>query len=525
LIFDSRTLPVDTVIETDLCMVGAGAAGITLAREFLHQPFRVYLLECGGLRPDRDTQSVFAGTSIGLPYFDLEETRQGCYGGTTSIWTGWCRPLDPIDFEARPWVPHSGWPFNRAHLEPFYRRAQEVCQLGPRGYEAETWEGNGAHPLPLAPDLIRSEIFQFSAPTRFGRVYRDEIARAGNIHTLLHAHAIELVTMEASGAVSAVRVATLEGRRFRVRARVFVLAAGGIENPRLLLLSRRGRSAGLGNGLVGRFFMDHPYVNSGWHLLPRRARLDFYRIRRVTNFGARGKVIRVFTFPEAVLRRERLVNVAVFYRPVYHAYPVFGSEAMRSLGHLLNAARGRSAHHLKRDLPVVAGNLDQVILAAFQRVLPLIFPPDRLPLRAFAEPVPNPESRITLGEDRDPLGRRRVLLDWKLSPLELHSVARAHQLLDQALRRAGEGQLETSLVQEAVWPSSLSSGRHHIGTTRMHDDPRFGVVDAHCRVHGVPNLFIAGSSVFPTAGYANPTLTIVALALRLAGHLTRVMAA
>lgn len=484
------------------------------------------LLESGGLAPARDTQSLLAGDRGDSPFPQLDEARLACLGGTSAAWTGWCRPLDPIDFEPRDWVPHSGWPFDAARLEPYYRRAHPLCGLGDFDYRPERWAEGAVRPVALDGDVANG-LFHLSPRLDFGKAYRARIAAEPRITCLLRATALELETSPSGDAVSGVRVALPGPREIRVEAATFVLAAGGIENPRLLLLSDRHARGGLGNrhGLVGRYFMEHPYVNSGLLHAESAGAFRFYsphRLREAPGAGAKGaQVTGVFTLPEHVLRRERLLNVAIFLRPAWRADPVFRSVAVRSAERLSTGLRrGVLPADAARALSRMAERPDLVVRAARLRLGLARGPHAAASLRAYTESVPDPRHRVSLTDERDALGRRRVRVEWSPGPLELRSLRRAHELLDQALRRAGQGRVEVRLgVGEDEWPESLSGVCHHIGTTRMHTDPSQGVADADGRVHGVANLYVTGSSVFPTAGHANPTLTIVALALRLGERL------
>ncbi len=511
---DARAVPSGTVLDTEVCMVGAGAAGITLARALADQPFRVCLLESGGLRPDPQTQSLYTGENVGVPYQPLDRVRSSVLGGTTDRWAGTCRPLDEIDFEARAWVPHSGWPFSAGHLRPYYERAHAVCQLGPFTYDRRSWEeGRSSSALPLASDRVVTTIFQFSPPTRFGRVYRDDLARASNVTVYLHANAVELETDPVGTAVTRLRVACLGGGSFSVASRCFILAAGGIENVRLLLLSDAVQPRGLGNqhDLVGRFFMEHPHPDCGIFVpsqpLPATA--------HATHTVRGTRIRRALTLAPEILRREELLGCSLLLQPLV-------PRAVMAWRHLWGAARSRllSEHDWHRVLDVgVAwrarldrGGLVSGLGARRARASPLR-------LLARAEQAPNPESRVTLASERDALGRRRARLDWRLSAMDTRSMRRALEIIRQEIAIAGLGQVEITLkADEALRSEPLRGGAHHMGTTRMHEDPRRGVVDRHGRVHGISNLYIAGSSVFPTVGYANPTLTIVAMAIRLADH-------
>jgi choline dehydrogenase-like flavoprotein len=497
MLIDARTIPQGRTIETDVCIIGAGAAGITLAREFRGQPFQVCVLESGGLERDEETQSLYRGEIVGLPYPPLTAARLRFFGGTTNHWGGWCQPLDEIDFESRDWIPHSGWPFRKSHLVPFYERAQCIVQLGPFAYGAEAWETEGAPQLPFKGGRVMTKMVQFSAPTRFGQVYRDEIAHAQNIRTYLNANLVEIETSKEARTVTRLRVACLQGSKFWVSAKLFILATGGIENARLLLLSNRVQRSGLGNqnDLVGRFFMDHAGLNAGTVLLSDpniSPALYVHRVRglhRSSNPPGGQSVMGELMLSPEVMRAEKVANF---------------SAVLESTSRL-EAAKGDG----------FLSSLYNVIKNVNRRVFK-----SPLRLRNIIEPIPNPDSRVSLTAERDRFGQNRVQLDWRLSPSDKRTIRRSQEIIGMELGRAGLGRLMVGLDSgDTSWLSSLEQGLgHHMGTTRMHVDPKKGVVDQNCQVHEISNLFIAGSSVFPTYGYAPPTLTIVALALRLADH-------
>ena len=264
---DARSAPTGTVIETEVCIVGGGAAGITLAREFANSSFRVILLESGGAEPDQATQDLYAGSDIGRPYELFPISRLRYFGGTTNHWGGvWCDMPSPLDFEMREGVPYSGWPFPLSYLEPWYRRAQPVLKLGPYGYALSDWGiAPSDIPEPFRGPHFVCQVLQQGPATRFGPEYGPELRRARNLSVYLHANALRFEASENGGAVRHVNVGVLPDGRFTVRARIYILAAGGIENARLLLLSGSEAGVGLGNDrdLVGRFFMLHLEYSGG----------------------------------------------------------------------------------------------------------------------------------------------------------------------------------------------------------------------------------------------------------------------
>ncbi len=261
---DARQLPSGTTLETELCIIGAGAAGITLALSLRDAGFRVLLLESGGLELEEATQALYEGEDRGVPNNDLDVSRLRFFGGTTNHWSGWCRPLEPVDFTPTDPSDIRAWPFSRADLEPYYRVAQTLCELGPYTYDdlAPWLKASGMAALDVDPARLKNALFQISPPTRFGAKYREDLERAGNLTVYLHANVLELETDATAGRVTGLRVTSLEGPPFRVTARIVVLATGGLENARLMLLSNRVQNAGLGNthDVVGRYFMDHLWL-------------------------------------------------------------------------------------------------------------------------------------------------------------------------------------------------------------------------------------------------------------------------
>jgi choline dehydrogenase-like flavoprotein len=486
MILDARNVPDGRELESEVCIIGAGAVGISLAREYKDRRFRTILLESGGPEPEPETQALYQGEIVGHPYYSLDSSRLRFLGGTTNHWGGMCLPFDEIDFEERSWVPHSGWPIGLADLEPFYRRAQVLCELGPYDYRVAYWmKRRGKAPLPIKGGPIVPRIAQFSPPTRFGTRYREALEQARSVSTYLHANVLEFETDRSSRTVERVNVASLGGSRFTVSARVFILAAGAIENARILLLSRKGSPKGLGNqhDLVGRYFMERVNYRSGI-FVPEDGALwePFFELDRIGKLGING-----FLGTDTAWQRK--------------------SEALNSSLHLHTTV---SDNLSDRAWDVIAGLWDRSIHG-------------RQPAANYfdiwhdVEPVPNPSSRVRLAEARDALGQPRIELDWRLSPeLEGRTIRRVLRAFATEMGRQGQGRVRSEIPDQGDgWSEEVVGSFHQMGTTRMHSDPRQGVVDADCRVHGISNLYITGSSIFPTAGQANPTLTLLALALRL----------
>ncbi|MGH8129898.1 MAG: FAD-dependent oxidoreductase [Steroidobacteraceae bacterium] len=516
MLLDFREAAVPELLQTDLCIVGGGAAGIAIAREFVGSGWSVIVLESGGLAPDPRIQDLTKGQNA-RGDFTLHESRFRLFGGTTSVWGGWCAPLDELDFVRRDWVPHSGWPITRRELMPYYRRAQGLCQLGAYRYDVTDWPGLAATTLGLNPAKLSHRLWQLSPPTRFGETYRRELAEARNVTLLLHATATEIVSRENAEAISEIRIANLEGRHGRVRARLYVAACGGIETPRLLLLSRRVEAAGLANrhDLVGRFFMEHPHPDAGGVLISGDVRrFEPYVRRSVDN----ERIVLAFGPSPDAQRRLRILNSSIAVGGPLRFGP---TEAWDSLSKLARAVeQGHWPASAATHVQNVLRDLDDVLREIYRRRTTA--PVRGYTFTARTETAPDPANRVMLSEERDALGQQRTRLQWRLGSVERNTVAQALLLVAAEFGRLDVGRIrlnELLLQDDARWSENLSWYGHHMGTTRMSETAQTGVVDADCRVHGLANLYIAGSSVFPTAGFANPTLTILALSLRLADHL------
>ena len=418
---DFRRVESSARLETDLVIIGAGGAGITIAHELIESGIGVYLLESGGFAYDFNTQSLYKGEYIGLPYYPLENTRLRFFGGTTNHWVGLCAPLNEIDFEARPWVPYSGWPISRAELDPYYERAQPILNLGPFLYDERVWKLLGIAPLQLNPNKIRTLFWQFSDPiARLGEKYKNALQQAGNVRLLLNANVTNIQTNNTGSRVEYVDIATLEGKRVRLWAKRFILACGGLENPRLLL-SNRVEPAGIGNryGLVGRFFTEHLHADVGELLSDNYAQLLDIYLKKWQNGRSYLPALQLGTVTQ---RKEQVVNAAVEIQTVEKVDS--GWQTAKTVYEKIR--QGQKIEQLPNAIWRIVKDFDEVAYNAYRRfVLRKFIPPpiDRIKILSFAEQSPNPDSRVTLSHEKDALGMNRIKLDWRLSELDKRSMA------------------------------------------------------------------------------------------------------
>lgn len=516
-------------LDADVCVIGAGAAGITVTRRLAERGHRVCLLEAGGLDYQPEVQDPYAGDNVGHPYYDLVDARLRFFGGTTNIWGGRCTPLEPIDLEARDWVPHSGWPVAFAELAPYYQAAHAALGLGDFAYDERVWRTLGLTPPPLDANRLITRFWRFdTVRERFSAARCNDLFEHPRVTVALHASVTHLQAAPGASALDHVQVTVPGGRRLPVRARRYVLACGGIENARLLLAADDVERGGIGNGhdLVGRFFMEHQHGRvARIHTDAPQTLWNLFRKRPLG--GGQPPVAPTLLAAPALQRQAGILNSAFTFK--LQRDPKRGlaldDRVYRRLKHQLPPDRSRRRlWHAYRD---VRGWLQRRVRPAIEAVRARTRP-RHLYVMVRGEQAPNPDSRVTLGRERDALGMRRAVLDWRLGELDKRTVAVMADALGAELERLGLGRLSRCEWLDAPgseWPVDPTVGRHpiagyhHMGTTRMSADPAAGVVDPQGRVHGYDNLYVAGSSVFPTGGWANPTLTILALTLRLADHL------
>lgn len=499
---DARQAATGTTLSADICIVGAGPAGIALAHELVAAGRQVVVLESGSRDAGPKVQELNAGDSTGDPYETLERCRHRALGGTATIWNTWFQgvrhakyvPLDDTDFEVRDWVPWSGWPFPASALSPYYRRAQALCGPGPWDYQPGEWN-TGGQPLLSFPDhSLRNAIYQYGTAGQFTETLPARLAASASVQLVSGTTLIGLTRSPGGERVISADWATTAGTRGIVRAGRFVLAAGGIENARLLLLFL-GERPWLGWG-----FMEHPVDSSLWISSRHPALLapgGFYTHRPT----ASGTPVlgRIGLAPE-LLRSHRLRNASL--RLLQDEEPMLLQQP---------AARRAVARRLVPFQPLrrLLGNLVRGVAGLTRRVRA-----SRYQILIDLEQGPHPENRVTLTNSRDSFGLFRPALHWRFREEDRENHRLLLPLVIGELQRAGAGRI-TVARDVPIDPKH----HHHSGTTRMHSDPAVGVVDANLRVHGMENLFVTGASVFPTAGFANPTLTALALSVRLADYL------
>lgn len=549
MIIAKNTFGPDQSPQADICIIGSGPAAISMALSLSSSGKTVIVVAGGGWSETIANRDLNRGmVSSTCAHEPLEENRRRQFGGTSSAWGGRCIPFDPIDFQSRSWVPDSGWPIAYEELLPFYHRAAKLCQIGAFEYNAQAAFPNGKREIIAGLDseeVVSYPMERWSPPVHFAKAYRTQLERSTTVQVLLDAHVLSL-DMADPDRISAVTV-SMQGRTFPVHADTFVLAAGGIENPRLLLASANPFSpAGLGNqhDNVGRYYMAH--LDGTYAALnPTNRdslRADFER-------DANGVYCRRrWWIPEPVQHSHELLNTIFFlyhsgnqvgHRDVlfssrYVAKSVLSVMGQGSVGGAVRKMRELAPSMREHAVNIMGNGLLQIpelirlgLKRLSKRRLPFVLPSKQTVywgLYFQAEQRPNRESRVYLSaSEKDAFGIPRAEVHIAFTDEDVDSVVAAHTLFVDAFRQKQLGDIIYSedglrqFLRKQI--SGFNSSAHHIGTTRMSDNPRTGVVDKQSKVYGLANLYVAGSSVFPTGGHANPTLTIVAHALLLADHI------
>jgi len=493
----------------DVCICGAGVAGITLALR-LSRHLSVLLLEAGGKEYSERSQEVYGGRSVGRDYFDLRATRLRYLGGSSNHWSGWCRPLDPVDFRQKWYAAFTGWPIRIEDLTQYLAEARDVLDI----HAQESPEVDDSFRI-ISTEIsragdFRSIEFEWSTPpARIGEKFLPRLDSAQNVICYLNANVVDIHLMDNKATVDRVEVHNYSGNAFHADVRCLVLAAGGIENPRILLNSHTQAEKGIGNqhDNVGRFFSEHPH-----HVVGEFIVADDVRERLPRHWRRWFDAYEFFSPTERCMYENEILNIGLRLQH-YTREPGTFKERLKRIICYSELAESAYEGLSQEEIPCLDRRHVEGVL------------------RCASEQAPNPSSRVRLDSDIDRFGNRKVAIDWQLSEMDKRTIRVATFRFGETLANLNLGRLrvvdwlltgDDDLNLPGLGQDELA-GNHHLCTTRMANAPRDGVVDSHQRVFDTDNLYIVGSSVFPTGGHSNPTLTIVQMTLRLADHLNRVM--
>lgn len=519
MLYDLETSAVGEDLSCDVCIVGAGAVGLATAVRLARKGMNVVVLEAGGVGLEQQSQALYRGDSVGHKFENIDVGRYRVLGGSTMFWGGQVLPFDPFVFDGRDWIEHSAWPLSRSDLDPYYDEAHELIGLGDAEFDDSViWQKLG-----VKPDFhgkVRLMLSRWVRTRNFSRLFEKDIKSLETLKVIVHANVTGLEMAPDSSDIIGIRAASLNGKQLRVSAQTNILSCGAIETARLLLHPLAdGKPAPWGeNAWLGRGFADHLACTAGlvhrndykrFHELFDVVHLNGYKYypRLVLDYKEQEAhkgvdVWAEFLFDTAFSRH--LDNIKMFFRSLMDGQRPGGLLALP--GHMISVARF--------SLPLVwrylrSGRSYKPAQASVRLVL-------------SCEQMPHLDSMIRLGRDQDALGMRAVEVDWQIKGDELRTLALFARHIHNELEARGLARVEIDPLLEAEDPAFLKEIRddiHHMSTTRMGRSVEDGVVDKDLKVFGTSNLFVAGAAVFPTSGRTNPTLTGIALALRLCEQL------
>ena len=514
---DALTDALPDTLSAPICILGAGAAGITLARELAAKKRHVLLIEAGTRELEGKTQQLYVADNIGFPYYDLASCRLRYFGGTTNHWGGYCRANDAIDYEGRADLGIPGWPINHDDLAPYIERAAGVLGIDSDFFEpAVQLKARGidqAQLMERRSQLLETKIFQIAQNRRFSERFRGEVAANPYIRTVEHLNAVELVMDAAGNRIDHVRARTRAGKEVTLRADRFILCCHAIENARLLLASNARMPDGIGNhaGHVGKYFMEHAHIFAS-RFVPSPDFPSIYNRDYLARFHLNANL----SLTAEAMRRHGILNYYCRFNPVYSEASV-----LRARKRIRRSFWQPASPDLFSDVRTVLGDLGSAFAEPARESAKRGDTPRYFELEHRIEQTPNPRSRVLLTNEPDALGLRRVQLDWQFTDLDLKTFNEGQKIIARELSALNMGRFELEPIDYAALRDRGYGHYHHIGTTRMSAAPADGVVDPNLKVHGVANLYVGGSSVFPTAGYSGPTMMLVGMAIRLADHLVR----
>jgi choline dehydrogenase-like flavoprotein len=491
-IIDGRAVAASVPSAFDVCVVGAGPAGLSIATRLADRGLLVGLVEAGGRWPTMRNQRMLVDHPSGSPYWDLQNVRVRMFGGSGSRWGGISRALDELDLAVRPWVEHSGWPLSWDDLVPYFEQAATLLDLPESVQNAKA-----------SPDLDEFRVAQYrlSPKVDFGSYYARRLRDNERIVVLLNTTVTGLGFTPDRSAVRSVEVRSFGKPARTLTARHVVIATGGIENARLLLASDVPNP----HDVIGRYFMEHVHAPLA-RLVPSGELMGWTSYEMSTW----PRLVRSLVPSDDVQKAEQLFTSSLALGPTWYVgEPPFVRRDYR-LRVLAERIRRFSA------VEAVVTHLPRLVRGFATKDVPTgSDDPTQLVVYRGEQP-PRRENRVELSAHRDEFGRPLAHLHWTAAEPELANAERVLELFRKAVDTHGWGELGPL---DPEWRTRIGGGPHHMGTTRMADEPKYGVVDADCTVHGVANLHVAGSSVFATGGHTNPTQTLVALSLRLADHL------
>ena len=538
MLIDLNDLDESSKIYSDICIIGSGVAGSILAKELIKTKNRITLIESGDLKPNELAQSLNQVTHVGVPFRKNFHNRVRQYGGACNIWPGRMMVYDRDDVVGRTWINESSWDIDYDDLNYYLNLTGEKFGIPNMDYiKPEFWNNKFSHTEKL---LFNNEYLKPTVALwaknipRFGSTsnFYKNLIKADNLIIYTNATATEIELNEPKTKVSKVKLLNYKKCNFEVRSKLFIMACGGLENARLLLLSNKQNINGIGNNFdnVGRYFMEHPKVVYGQINFNEKINLDrligfpfeYGKCKigiKISNkaqrkFGLLNSYLCLEPIVPSAMKNAYLQSINIVKRIMKKGYSGDRLDFTKKIAYIPNVIYELPPKEIMpHQMFVFSYYLKQILRQNIKNKFQII---------NYCEQEPNPNSRLYLSSEKDYFGKNKLIVDWKVGKREIDSLEFLHNKLDEQLIEHKIGTFNERINKET--PIAFSDSSHHLGVTRMNNDYKKGVVDNHCKVHGISNLYILGSSIFPVSGHANPTFTIVAMSLRLADHLKSIKA-
>jgi choline dehydrogenase-like flavoprotein len=503
----------------DVCIIGAGVAGITLANELRSVFDQVILVEAGSREYLQEVQDTCAPETLHHMIPDPTYSRLKMLGGSSNHWQNNTSPFTPLDFQRRDWIKNSGWPISYHDLAPYYPKAAEYCGVGNDGYSTAYWLNTlNGEDVVRESNIVLTQVSKHSnPPIRFFEAYGKELVDSDHVTVLINSYLTDMTFDASAKKIVSIETKSVNGHQNKINAKAFVLCLGGLDNPRILLAMNQKYDNRIGNqgDSVGRYFMEHPTPRAA-HLFTTNDLPGFYE---GGHHGNR-RIGVYFSLSEDALLTNYCTNLRI---PLNPSTDYMMSDGISSF-HILKEDLGNGSwpDNFGTHISHLISNFDDVIEAISRKSFGKELFESANEIAGFEMPMmmeqtPNRDNRITLGSIKDKFGLPRINIQWALSESDKNMVWKSLEVVAREFGALSIGRLQ--LLRERasrLWGDQLGFSDHHMGTTRMAEHPGLGVVDKDQRVFGTQNLYVSGSSIFATGSHVPPTLTIAAFSIRLA---------
>lgn len=520
---NGKTLSSSRKFTADVCVLGAGVAGITMANELAKKGLSVCLLEAGGETRDEKVQKSAKANSVPSIYPDPMSSRLRMLGGTSNHWANNTSPLSPIDFEKREGFDVSGWPIRYEDLLPYYDKAAEYCGAGNDGYDPKYWHNKFSTAPVIGSDNPTLKLGMAKAsvpPTRFFKEHGETLKLNNKVTIISYAEVVSLKYSNSRKSIDYIEFKSPNNVSHTVESGRYVMAFGGLENARMLLHFNNLNNNEMGNqgGSVGAYFMDHPTLRGAQLYTNDPSKFTLFKGEMLSDY--KRFVLNFIELSEDKLKEEQLTNVRL---PLVEATRQQLSHGISSFHMLKDRLSGKSisgdlAGHITNvvmDLDIVADTVSRKKWGT--PIIESVNEQGGFQVPLMMEQTPYRENRVSLSNRRDKHGIGLLNINWRITNKDKERLWRAIDIFSMEMGKQGLGRVRSLKERSSrLFADQIGFGHHHMGTTRMSNSPEDGVVDSEQKVFGVSNLFMAGCSVFSTGGHVPPTLTIVATTIRLA---------